>query len=169
MPIVAADIKIYLSGGAANADPDASTGGAISSVEVVDNTLHNLFDVISGAESAAGDTEYRCVYLKNTHATLDLLAAKVYIDTNTPSTETSAEIGLGAAALSDTEAAIADENTAPASVTFSTADGVANALTIGDIGPGEYKAIWVKRVVDAGASAYNNDQVSIAVTGDTAA
>ena len=33
------DIKIYLSGGATNTDPNASLGGIISSTELVDNNL----------------------------------------------------------------------------------------------------------------------------------
>ena len=34
MAIVAGDLKIYLSGGAGNSDPNASLGGIISSTEV---------------------------------------------------------------------------------------------------------------------------------------
>ena len=45
MAIVASDIKIRLSGGGANSDVNASLGGAKSSVEVTDNSLHNLFDL----------------------------------------------------------------------------------------------------------------------------
>ena len=49
MPIVAADIKEYLSGGGSNSDPNAALGGAISSTEVTDNTTHNLWDVVSSS------------------------------------------------------------------------------------------------------------------------
>lgn len=169
MPIVGTDIKSRLSGGAANADPNASIGGAKSSVEIVDASLHNLFDIVSSAEGSSGDTEYRCYYVHNGHATLTLQAAKIYIQTQTPDSDTSVEIGLGAAAVNATETAVANENTAPAGVTFSTADGAGNALTIGDIPPGQHKAIWVKRIVSAAAAAYNADSVVIRVSGDTAA
>ena len=54
-------------------------------------------------------------------------------------------------------------------MTFSTAAGEGNALTIGDIPAGQHKAIWVKRIVGAGAAAYNADSVVIKVQGDTAA
>ena len=169
MAIVGSDIKFRLSGGAANADANASIGGAKSSVEIADATLHNLFDIVSSAEGAAGDIEYRCFYVHNGHATLTLQSAKVFIQTQTPDSDTSVEIGLGAAAVNATETAVANESTAPAAVTFSTAAGAGNALAIGDIPAGQHKAVWVKRIVTAGAAAYNADSVLLRVAGDTAA
>lgn len=71
--------------------------------------------------------------------------------------------------MNGTEQTVANESTAPGSVTFSTAAGEGNALTIGDIPAGQHKAIWVKRIVGAGAAAYNADSVVIKVQGDTAA
>ena len=169
MPITSTDLKFHLSGGAANSDPNAALGGAISTTQIVDATVANLFDNVSSAESAAGDTEYRCFYVKNTHATLTLQAAKVYIQTNTPSADTSAEIGLGTSAVNGTEQSVANESTAPSGVTFSTAAGSGNALSIGNIPAGQHKAIWLKRIVNAAAAAYNSDSVIIRVEGDTAA
>ena len=169
MPITSTDLKFHLSGGAANSDPNAALGGAISTTQIVDATVANLFDNVSSAESAAGDTEYRCFYVKNTHATLTLQAAKVYIQTNTPSADTSAEIGLGTSAVHGTEQTVANESTAPSGVTFSTAAGSGNALSIGNIPAGQHKAIWLKRIVNAAAAAYNSDSVIIRVEGDTAA
>lgn len=169
MPIASSDIKYYLSGGASNSDPNAALGGAISSTQITDATVANLFDNVSSTETTAGDTEYRCLYVKNTHATLTLQSTKVYIQTNTPSGDTSAEIGLGTSAINGTEQTVANESTAPSSVTFSTAAGVGNALSIGNIPAGQHKAIWVKRIINAGAAAYNADSVIIRVEGDTAA
>ena len=64
MAIAASDILIRLSGGSGNSDPNAALGGVMStSTAVTDNTTHNLFDVVSGTESAAGDIEYRGVYV----------------------------------------------------------------------------------------------------------
>lgn len=169
MPITSTDLKFHLSGGAANSDPNAALGGAISTTQIVDATVANLFDNVGSAESAAGDTEYRCFYVKNTHASLTLQAAKVYIQTNTPSADTSAEIGLGTSAVNGTEQTVANESTAPSAVTFSTAAGSGNALSIGNIPAGQHKAIWLKRIVNAAAAAYNSDSVIIRVEGDTAA
>lgn len=57
MPILDEEIKFYLTGGAANDDPNASLGGAISSVEIASGNLHNLFDKVTGDESSAGDVD----------------------------------------------------------------------------------------------------------------
>lgn len=169
MPIVAGDIDFHLSGGSGNSNVNASIGGAISTTQITDATVHNLFDIVASDEAAAGDTEYRCLYVKNAHATLALQNAKVWIQTNTPSTDTSVEIGLGAAAVNVTETAVANESTAPASVTFSTAVNEGASLSIGNIPAGQFKAIWVKRIVGAAAAAYNADSAVIRVKGDTGA
>ena len=169
MPSASTAIDFHVSGGASTSDPDASLGGVISSTQITDATIANLFDNVSGAEAAAGDTEYRCFYIKNNHGSLTLQGAEVWIETNTPSTDTSAEIGLGTAAVNGTEQTVADEETAPTGVTFSTAAGSGNALSIGDIPASEHKAIWVKRVVSAAAAAHNSDSVVIKIQGDTAA
>jgi len=161
---------VRLSGGAANSDPNASLGGAKSSVEVVDNTLSNLFDQVSGAESASGDTEYRCVYIHNSHASLTMQNVRVYISSNTPSPDDTWEIALGSAALNATEQTIADETTAPTGVTFSAAAiSYATGLAPPDIPFGQHKAIWYKRIVSAGAAAFNNDTITVNIDCDTAA
>ena len=56
MPVTNTDVKIRLSGGAANSDPLLSLGGAMSSVEASTNVL----DDVSPDEATAGDTEYTC-------------------------------------------------------------------------------------------------------------
>lgn len=166
MAVLNTDIKYYLSGGAANSDPAASIGGAISSVEVTPSTL---WDDVGSGEASAGDVEYRCIYVKNTSGTDTLLSAKAWIQSNTPSTSTTVDIALGSAAVSATETAVANESTAPSGPTFSAPTDKASGLTIGDLAAGAYKAIWVRRTVTAGAGAYNNDGYTLSVGGDTGA
>ncbi len=168
MPITATDIVFRLSGGASNASGDASLGGALSS-NAVSSSVNALFDYVSGDESAAGDTEYRCIYVRNSHASLTLYGTKVWVASNTPSSDTEAAIGLGTSAVNGTEQTVANENTAPTGVTFGLAANEGAALSIGDLAPGAHKAIWVRRVVTAGAAAYNNDGMTLTVKGDTAA
>ena len=168
MPIISTDILFHLSGGAANTDVNASLGGAKSST-AVGTGLHNLFDVVSSAEASAGDTEYRCIYVHNNHGTLTMQASKIWIATNTPSTDTSVEIGLGSSAINGTEQTVANETTAPTGVTFSAPASAGAALSIGDIPAGQHKAIWIKRIVNTGAAAYNSDGATITVSCDTAA
>jgi hypothetical protein len=175
MPIVAGDIDFHLSGGAGNSDPDASLGGIISATQITDATTHNLFDIVSSAEASAGDTEYRCFYAKNNHGSLTLQNAEVWVQTATPSTDTDIEIGLDLAGIGDGSTTgvadtVANESTAPSpAVTFSTALGSGNAISIGNISSGDCQAIWVKRIVSSSASAYTDDSVVIRISGDTAA
>lgn len=161
MPIIASEIQYRLSGGAGNASPAASLGGIISST--ADNG--SLFDTVSGAESAAGDTEYRCIYVRNGNGTLPLVGAKIWLDTNASG---QINIGLGTAAINGTEQTVANESTAPTSVTFSAAATEGAALTIGDIPAGQHKAVWLRRIVAAAAPAANVTY-SMTVKGDTAA
>lgn len=168
MPMAPTDIKTYLSGGAANADPNAALGGAISSVEIGAG-VHNLFDQVESAEASAGDVEYRCEYVKNTHATLTAQNLVVYVKTESPSVDTDEEIGLGTSAIDGVEQTIADEDTAPVGVAFAQANGAGNALAIGDLAPGQTKAIWIKRTVNASAAAYTDDGLTLTFAWDTAA
>jgi len=162
MPIVSSDIKYKLSGGASNSDPNASIGGAVSA----NDAPAGVFSDVTSAEAAAGKISYRCEYVKNTHATLTLIGAKVWVQTNTPSADTDISIGLGAAAVNATETAIANETTAPSGVSFSAPASEGAGLVIGDLAPGATKAIWIKRVVNAGAAVYA-DSYTLRVKGDT--
>jgi hypothetical protein len=169
MAIVAADIKIRLSGGAANSDVNASLGGAKSSTEVTDNTLHNLFDQVTGTESNAGDTEYRCVYVHNGHGSLTMQNTHVYISSNTTSADDTFDIALAGEGLNVTAETVANENTAPAGETFSAPTTYAGGLDMGNIPSGQHYALWIRRTVNAGAGAIDNNSATLKVDCDTAA
>ena len=162
MPIITTDIKYKFSGGAANADPLLSIGGAKSSVD----SSSTIFDDVSSAEATSGDVEYRCVYILNTHGTLSYQAAKVWIQAQTPSADTDVAIGLAAAGLNAAETAVANENTAPAGVTFSAPSSFAGGLSLGTIPAGQYYGVWVRRTVNA-AAASASDSFTLRVQGDT--
>lgn len=165
MPIINTDIIFRLSGGAANADPLLSVGGAKSSVAVVGSTI---FDTVSGQESTDGDVEYRCVYVHNAHSTLTLTDAVAWLPTNTPSAGTSVDVGVGTSAVNGTEQTVADETAAPSGVTFAAAATQGAGVALGDIPPGEHRAIWIRRTVTAGAAAFA-DSFTLRATGNTAA
>lgn len=168
MAIVAGDIKNFLSGGAGNTDKAASLGGAISSTEIVDNTVNNLFALAPAAEAEAGSIKYRGFFVKNTHATLTYTAPKLYISSNTPSLTTAVTVALAAEAGSPMDD-IADEDTAPnPAVTFVTAVDFANGISLGDLAPGESKGVWVKWTITAGTVA-TNDVMTFTVKGETEA
>lgn len=159
MPMTATDIKFFESG-------TQNLGGAIQVTEV-SGALNDFFDRVSGSESVVGAVEYRCFYVKNTHALLTLFDAKVYISDNTNATSTDVAIGLGLAGIGVGETELANETTAPAGVTFSLAVDEANALVVGDLSPGDYQAIWVRRTVGAGAGAIAVDGSTVTVAGDS--
>lgn len=176
MAIVASDIVFRLSVVAAAGDTTASSGAAslgdqVSTSVITTATLNNIWDDVSGAESAAGDVEYRCLFVLNNHATLTLVGANTYITSQTAGGGL-IEMGLDPAAVSPKgqasaqAATIANESTAPAGVTF-TSPTSGSPLVIGDIIAGSVKGIWLRRTVTAGAGALNPDGVIIGVTGDT--
>jgi hypothetical protein len=169
MAITATEIEFHLSGGTSNTDPNASLGGAIATQQITDASLHNLFDQVSGDESSAGDIEYRCIYVKNSHGSLTWESVVTWIETNTPAAGSTVDIGLGTSAVNGVEQTIADEQTTPSGVTFSAPSTKGAGLSIGNIPAGQHKAIWIRRTISAGAAAYNTDSAVIKVEGDTAA
>lgn len=169
MVILSTDITYRLSGGAGNSSVNASLGGAKSSTALVDNTLNNLFADSLGTESSAGSTKYRAIYVHNAHASLTMLSARVYIPTNTPSTDDTFDVAVGTAAINGTEQSVANEDTAPTGVSWSAPSTYAAGLALGDIPAGQHKAIWFRRTITAGAAAYDNDSVVFEVGCDSAA
>ena len=177
MPIVASDIQWRLSGGAANATIANSRGGAISSTAVTDNTLENLFPSVTGPQATSGATHYRLIYLRNAHATLALTTPKVWIDQVTASTSDEIALGLdpGSVSSSTTDSTInttedANGTSTPAGVTFST-PLIGSPLSLGtDVtANGGKKGIWIRRIVNAGASAFNDNNAIIKANGETTA
>jgi len=177
MPIAETDIKYYLSGastdGGGQTDPNQSLGNNRSSTEVQDATLNNLFDNVSGDEAKNGDTEYRAIFVKNTHASLTWLGVKLWIvsQPDARATKESFEIGIEAPASQPAGAiqSIPNESTAPTSVSFSAPSSKSAGLSIGDLPAGYKYGIWVKRIVPANCEVKDSAQVQIRCEGDTAA
>lgn len=163
MPINISDINIRLSGGASNTVSLASLGGAKSSTAAP----ANVFDDVAAGEAASGDVEFRCVYAHNAHPTLTLGSAVAWIFANTPSSSTTIDIGVGTSAVNGTEQTVADEGTAPVGVSFSAAATEGTAVVLGDIPPGQHRAIWLRRTINAACPAVN-DTAQVRVTGTTA-
>ena len=166
MSIIAGDIKFYLTGGADNADVNASLGGITSSIEITTAALNNLFDNINADEAIAGDTEYRAIAVKNTSVTDTLYNAKLFCEAGYAegSATTYAEFALDSGTQT-----IADESTAPSnpSLTFSTHVGEVNGLLLGDIAAGAVVRVWIKRICTADTAAYSEDKQTIKVRGQT--
>lgn len=179
MAITASDILFKLSttaGSAGNSNtstPAASLGKYISTTQITDATLHNLFDVITGDENAASDVEYRCLFVHNNHGTLTLQSPVVWISSEVSggavaaiSVDATAASAIGSASAQAKQ--VADESTAPSSQTFTAPTSKGTGIALGDIAAGSCKAIWIRRTA-ANTSALDNDGVTIRVEGDTAA
>jgi hypothetical protein len=169
MPIVSGDIDFHLSGGAGNSDVNAARGGIISTTQVTTASLHNLFDIVGSAEASAGDTEYRCVYVKNAHGSLTLQNAKIWVSTDGSGTDTAIAIALAGEGVNGTAETVANEDTAPVGETFTTPTTEGGALSIGNIPAGQHQAVWIRRTVNAAAAAASGLNAILTVKGDTAA
>lgn len=173
MPITTEIVQRYTvgnTGDANNANPNLSLGGACSTAAIVDNTDNNTFDDVSGDESAIGTIEYRCRCIKNTHGSITLLAPKVWISSNTPSTDDTIAIGLGTSGVSTgSEQVVANETTAPVGVSFSSPSTKGTGLAPGNVPAGQQFFIWERRTVNVGAAAVSANAYTIKVEGDTTA
>ncbi len=158
MAIVAGDLKLFLTGGAANSDPTLSLGGLTSSVQFTDNTLNKLFASVTPAEAAAGSIKYRALTFKNTSA-LTAYAAAIYISQETTSAGTTVALAYDSTGTQD----VADEDTAPVGLSFTTPLSLATAIAIGDVTASGVARIWFRRTVSA-AAAQAADQGQITIT-----
>jgi hypothetical protein len=78
MALTNGDIKIFMSGGVSNSDPDSCLGGDISTTYF---TGVRLFDSVTATQTAAGYVDYRCVYINNINSFDTLYEAQVFIGT----------------------------------------------------------------------------------------
>lgn len=173
MAVLQTDIQVRLSGGAANADPNAALGGAMSSVAFVDNVIDNLFDDVTGDEASAGDTEYRGIYARNGHASLTLSNAVIWFDGAGGLAPALAarniDMGIAVEAVDVTMATIANESTAPSSVVFTRPTSKGTGLQLNSttgLAAGSRRGVWLRRVIVAGATPLA-DAFSFRVEGDS--
>lgn len=180
MPIASTDLlyKYSVVSGTAGNTVAAGAAGSylgkyVSTTQIVDATLDNLFPDITGDENAASNVDYQCIFIHNNHATLTLQNAVVWLAAivagganNGISVDSTAASAVGSA--SPQALTIANKNTAPAGLTFSTPTTKSAGLAVGNIGPGQVRAIWVQRSA-TNSAAQNSDGCTIRVEGDTAA
>jgi hypothetical protein len=130
----------------------ASLPGANASDSITVATIANkLFADVTKAQSLSGLTVYHCFFDKNKHATDSMLNVLTWIASNTPGLD-GITIGLDPLAASTGgtgPTAVANENTAPAGVTFvnPTSNVDANVLNGGTLTAGQGRFIWIKLLV----------------------
>jgi hypothetical protein len=133
---------LRLSGGAANADPALSLGGAESSVAAVGTTL--LSDE-TNLTRVAGRTRYRCLYHHNQDATRTA-AVIAWIDSSSIPSGVTVALGAAAEGAGSTAAAISGETVAPSGVTFSSPTTSGTAISLGNVAPGALTGLWIREV-----------------------
>ncbi len=172
MPLAGTDIKkkfTVKAGAAGNSQagtPAGSLGRYISTTEITDNVAHNLFDQITGEENAASEAEYRCIAVHDAGAST-AQNVKVYLASEVAGganiaigVDPTAASAIGSAAAQGLE--VADENTAPVGVAFSSPVNVAGAVAMGDIPAGQCRFLWVRRTATNSAG-MTGDQVVLRI------
>ena len=178
MPILFSDIKFLhsiKSGSAgfsvAQVDPGLALGKYASTTLWAGGAPNDLFDDVSGAENLGGVADYRCLFVWNSHPSLTLTAAKVWLPSQVAggADVTVAVDSTPKSTLTDSVAQaleVTDQNTAPAGLTFAAAATLGAALSLGNLAPGEVRAFWLRREPQ-NTAAMSGDGVTIRVTGET--
>lgn len=136
-----------------------SDGGDISATEITDNILNNLFDDVLGDDTISGLTTYKKIFVKNTNPDTILQDAKLWIEEFTDSEDDEIYISMCNNLTGSNATGDGQDYVQPGSQVH------ADVLDLGDIDPGDYVAVWIKRVVDSGAAAYDNNMCKLQVGG----
>jgi hypothetical protein len=170
MSVAGTDMNLKYSVSAAAGNTTAGTmatslGDQVSTTQLATSGANVQFDDVSSAEALAGDTEYRCFFVCNDHATDSALNVTISVQTQaTRSTWTVASDNIGVTAKgsgSAQAATVANENTAPTGV-----GAFGSSASLGTIPAGSVAGFWVKRVVGASTAALNPDTATLRIGGD---
>lgn len=177
MPVLNSDILFKLSvttGTSGNSLPQGnvnnSLGRFISTTQIVNSTINNLFDNISGDENASSGVDYRCFFVHNSNSSGTLYSTVIWTSGQVAG-GASFDLGLdpsGNTAIGSSNQAvtIAAETVAPVGVTFSNPVSKSGGLSIGDLSPNQCRAVWIRRTA-ANTSAVNNDGGTLRISGDS--
>jgi hypothetical protein len=143
----------------------STAGGGV----ITTGVANNLWDDVTGAQSAAGVVEHRALYVKNNHATITWQSVVFWIDVQvaTDAAHDTIDVALASEAVNVAIAqTLGSETAVPAGVTFTTPTTKAGGLSIGNIAAQQFKGLWTRRNILAGASAASVAP-SIRCEGDT--
>lgn len=166
---MAASLQFRLTGGPTNSDPNASLGGVMSSNQVSETPMNNLFDNVSPGEGQSGDTEHRAIDIYNA-GDADATEVAVYMSAETSSPDTRLDMGKDSIGAHDSDwngPTISDEGDTPpdsqgGNISFAHYTS-SNKLSLPDIPSGKAVRVWLKRVVQANAGNTSNDQGTITI------
>jgi len=182
MPLSSLSIVFYYTGNATGTSNNTlSLGGTISPYTIPDATANNVFDDVTGDESATGDTEYRGIAVKDNTVNYSMINPKVWISGFYRASSGADTIYIARSTFplnSNTMGVCTNEGSAPNETGLDwrsedSGSGGTQSTTIdfspGTLQPGNWFGLWLKRVVPAGASAWSNRSVTIQVQCETTA
>lgn len=186
--IVSTDILYYLSApGAVAGFATAGTSGNswgkfISTTQLSATPLNNLFPDITGAQNAASQVDYECVFILNNTssgnsmlntvawlplsldvaggATVALAGDPTAASVKTSGTQQAVVIGSSTSAPAGVSGWVSPTNTPPTSPSYT------NGIQLGTIAPGFCRAVWVRRTAN-NTPPVNNDGFTLEVDFDT--
>lgn len=183
MTLATADLVWYYTGTASGvSDNTASIGGTLNANTIESALANNVFDDVTGAEAASGESHYRAIVLKDTNATDNYIDYKAWTEGYTRAASGadtilfSLEKPQGTSFGTGTIATASDEYTVPDTTNFMQGWVVEGApsstITASDTliaasGSQDWVGIWLWRTIPAGASAYSNRDCTIKFQGET--
>ena len=182
MAIVTTDIQFLLSAPQAGAGyvkpgvPGNSLGLYVSTTQLSQTLLNNMFSDITGAENAAGQVDYTCLFIYNNNASNSMLNAVAWLPSGLLGAQNTATFAIGAdptvpSALASTSVqadVISNPTVAPTGITTWAAPSATSAggVALPTI-PAKYvQAVWIRRTANGSAGL---NQLSVDVTFDTLA
>ena len=141
--------------------PGTSWGGYLSTTVLPSTSLDNLFNDITGAENAAGQVDYACLFVQNNTATGNTMMNSVAWLPSAQFTGTGTSIAIAAdpAGLTSVNSGFLQAAriqssvippsgvsgwTAPANL-IPTAPNYTGGVVLGNVSPGQCIAIWIRR------------------------
>jgi len=147
-------IGIHYSGGKvsgeSNNDSMLSIGGYMSTLEIPDNLLQNIFGQVTQYDILNGLIEYRCIFLKNNNPNSHAGDLKLYIE-GLNNIKENIEFGISIPLNGDSinpVQLLANRHIAPSGIVFYSAIDLENSIDVGGIEMGgKVIAIWLKRII----------------------
>jgi Calcineurin-like phosphoesterase/Iron/zinc purple acid phosphatase-like protein C len=138
--VAASDLKVYRSTG--------QLGGAITGTQIISGTPNNLFGNVPINELVTGKDYYKCVYLKNTHATENMDNFKLWLSDKSFPHDTEIKWGYDPSAVAQT---IPNVYTSPTGITWKSLQAEPSQPDMQNLTPAETSAIWIWYHVNANA------------------
>ena len=184
MPIVSSDIQFFLaapgasSGSSATSTVYNSLGKYVSTTQISNTALNNLFPDLTGAQNAASQVDYQCVFILNNTASGDTAlngiawlplsgfvagAANIAlaVDTTGATLRSTSSVQAGTIANALTSPGTVGSYVGPSSTS-------AGGLSVANLAPNNVLAVWIRRTATNSAP-LNNDGFVLEYDFDTMA